>query len=941
MADSEDTSPTIKYVQCQPLPNVVEGVIKEIQKLMMDDVSDRSRQRPIPAMPRKFICSEVRDKKKEMMDIAGEDSRESEYPRCYEVLVPFLTRRLPRVTEAPLYIWSGSVISFNKILASESELTTVTIKEVTARVKSYITGEKDLKFFPISTDVKDIPSKPVRQFLRSPLVIKQPAGNCLVSSHKMTISWLRSRLDKALNKYREVQKDVEVIATIKQKDGGPLFLRLHIEKKSISGKITEYEFLFTFSPAFRVSECQQVVPVFTLLDNISPAFQGNGNLSKHSLWKKISKCDDTCEHEHKMYNVSGVLNVLQLSGAGSRPIQPTTNSKTSFKAQYKASVDKIREMTPSHRQQCQRCFDPASRMLLEYYYQYGHIPDDEMSHAESFVWEILRFLKGSIQEDRKHDDPEILKFVESGSVSEKLKVVQPDEFDVMITIDLPQSTQCYTFVEDDSFPTGYVICKVKRSKSFSRGLKRCFRKSDEFGHCLAPEQLAFGWLYGKLERAINKYKKVSPKADLKLRRGGPALLLEIIPTTTSMPELPQRISVDLVLALKLGKDDSRYAVAKRAKEEHFYKKVVKELQSPGKDGQDEKMQDEKTAEERKESARKNLKYLWRISYSAQEKRYLEFVREMQKEKGVEGCQNICLMILKTICTREILKREESVIYHKLSSYILKTALFHILAKTDWIDEWKMNCLADRYVDLLDELSKWKELPHFFFNNASNLRKVFTVDDWCDRTTSKNLLDELHSTLKIQILNRFVHIADSFKECKKRMDAECVRLCQLSNEDIDYSALLSAVLGRRRLEDVIHPPFDKTARPDEESKKSLVAGQAEDIRVGKAAKFERKCGHRSDAGRNLQRPEEDEKKSKDRQERQTARRAARRLAHDDLSDHFSGGGFLLDSDPFDYLHDYEQEFDSDYNPYDELGCDYEVGFDDDCYDEPEFWDYWDD
>ena len=894
MAEAEDTSPTFRYVQCKPLPTVVEGVMKEIQKHVMDDVNDRSRPTPIPNTPREFICSEVSDKKKKMMDIANEDSRESEYTRCYQVLVPFQMRRLVRDTQLPSFLWSRNVISFNKILESYSKLTVIEIKAVTARVKNIFTGERDLMSFPISTDVKDIPSKPVRKFLRSPLVSKQPEGYYLVSSHKMTISWLRSRLDKALNKYREVRKDAEVIPTIKQKDGGPLFLRLHIEKKTRSGKITKFDFLFAVCPAFQVSRCQLVVPVLSLLDDIPQALQDNESVSKHFLWKKITVCNNTSRgHRHQIYKVPDVRGRLQpsmtCSGVKGKPIKPASNEKTSLKEQYKASIRKIHEMTPSQRRQSSRCSDPASRMLLEYYYQYGHIPDDEMSHAESFVWEILQFLKQSMKKDWKRNDPEILKFTESGSVSEELKVVQPNEFDVMITIDLPQSTQCYTFVEDKSFPTGYAICKVRRSKSFSRGLKRCFRKSDEFGHCLAPEQLAFGWLYGKLERAINKYKKASPKADLKLRRGGPALLLEITPTTPSTVKLPGKISVDLVLALKLGEDDSRYAVAKRAKEEHFYKKVVKELQSPGED--DQRRTQTSSVDNRRELARKNLKYLWRISYSAQEKRYLEYVGNIQQESDVEGCQRICLMILKTICCREILKQDESVICHKLSSYILKTALFHVLAKTNWIEDWKMNCLADRYVDLLNELLEWKDLPHFFFNNASNLRKVFPEDDWCDKTAGKNLLDELHATLKIQILNRFVHIANSFKKFKREMDEKSVQLSESSNKRTHYDAFLRTVLGGRTPEKVIHPPFNKLAKANNKSKKSLVDGQARDIQVRKAAIAERKSGHHSDPGRNLERPKEDEKKSKDRQREAAARRAASDSAYDELLERLHGPLFF--------------------------------------------------
>ena len=865
MAGAIDASlpagPTLKYVDGEALPAVVESVLKDIQELMMDDLTHDNQAGTIPNMPKEFICSVAVAKKKKIMEIAGEDERLSKFPKCYEIIVLFLTSRpttpsLAMMIPSHCMLWSGNVISID---VSRVDLAVINVEGVVAREKKpFIRAIQ--KYFPISTtNVKDIPSKSLKDFLQSPLVCKQTSGSCLVSSHKMTITWLRSRLDKALNKYRDMKKSVEVIATIKQKDGGPLFLRLNVEKKNRrSGKITSHNYLFLFCPAFRVSRCQLVVPVFSLLDSdICPPSTFRETSSTHYLWKIITKCDNTSsKHKHKLAKLPSVFNHSALSTTQRcQKVKQDSNDKASYKASL---IDKIREITPVQRRKCEQCLNPASRMLLEYYYQYSHIPEDEMNEAISFVWKILNFLKESIEEDEKHNEPKILEFVESGSVPEKLKVIQPDEFDVMINIDLPDSTECYTFVEDETFPTGYAICKVRPSNSFSRSLKRCFRKSEEFSHCLAPEQLAFGWLYSKLELAINKYKKSpQPEAELKVRRSGPAVLLEIIPSVKE--KLPEYISVDLVLALSFGKDDSRFAVAKRAKEEQVYKKkVVKEQETTGEDGI-----------QRTPTTSKDLKYLWRISYSAQERRYLEYVREKQRAEGVEGCQDICLKILKTICTRE---PKESVICHKLSTYILKTALFHVLAECDLIHDWRIECLADRYVDLLDKISKWQELPHFFFNNAVYLRKVFPEDAWSEKTTAKNLFHDLHATLKIQLLYRFCHIAESFKECKREMDA---KISCSSNKRVDYLLLLKAVLEIKEREKVIHPTFDKSVKPDEETRRALVKEVSEDSKVRQAARDERKGGPHSNQDSNLKRSEKKAKKSQDRHQLKEDRKNWRR------------------------------------------------------------------
>ena len=855
---SSPTSPTLKYVRSEPLPKIVDEVLHDIQKLMMDDVIHNNRASTIPNMPKEFICTTMVPKKRRIMKIAGESLDDCQ--KLYQIFVPLLVSRPPHIvgteTKPSHYqLWSGNVISIEKIgSVSHSNLAVVNVKEIIAREKSEFTDKPVQRYFPISTDVNEIPSKCLRNFLQSPLVCKQPSGACLVSSHKMTITWLRSRLDKALHKYKDIKKDVEVIATIKQKDGGPLFLELKVEKS----EIILHDLLFMFCPAFRVSRCQLVVPLFSLLDRyiIPQECRHKNSSGKHCLWKRITNCEKVPPHyKHQTPNSPGVFEQTALSEISGGKVKPKKGKK---KESCKASIDKIRETTPAQRRKCEQCLDPASRMLLEYYYQYSDIPEDEMKQATSFVWKILNFLKESIQENEKDNEPKILEFVESGSVPEKLKVIEPDEFDVMINIDLPGSTECYTFVEDETFPAGYAICQVRRSKSFSRGLKRCFEKSEGFSYCLAPEQLAFGWLYSKLELAINKYKKSpQPEAELKVRRSGPAVLLEIIPSVKE--KLPEYISVDLVLALSFGKDDSRFAVAKRAKEEQVYKKkVVKEQETTGEDGI-----------QRTPTTSKDLKYLWRISYSAQERRYLEYVREKQRAEGVEGCQDICLKILKTICTRE---PKESVICHKLSTYILKTALFHVLAECDLIHDWRIECLADRYVDLLDKISKWQELPHFFFNNAVYLRKVFPEDAWSEKTTAKNLFHDLHATLKIQLLYRFCHIAESFKECKREMDA---KISCSSNKRVDYLLLLKAVLEIKEREKVIHPTFDKSVKPDEETRRALVKEVSEDSKVRQAARDERKGGPHSKQDSNLKRSEKKAKKSQDRHQLKEDRKNWRR------------------------------------------------------------------
>ena len=81
-----------KYVDCDPLPDEVDGVMKDIQERMMDDITDkRSNQRnTVPNMPREFFCSQVTTEvKDEMVKLAG---KIHENCSCYQIVLPFFMR---------------------------------------------------------------------------------------------------------------------------------------------------------------------------------------------------------------------------------------------------------------------------------------------------------------------------------------------------------------------------------------------------------------------------------------------------------------------------------------------------------------------------------------------------------------------------------------------------------------------------------------------------------------------------------------------------------------------------------------------------------------------------------------------------------------------------------------------------------------------------------
>ena len=840
--------------------------MEAIQKIMTHEHQKKGR-RPttLPKVPEEFIYSEVvrTEDKKKMIDFVRLKQHRC---LCYDIFIPFCREKNQKSDK--MYIWPEKLISFSRVSKEES------FKElVIVEVSNYSRTSRGKK--------KRFKSKPFKNFGKSKLVGCY-SGRNLISSHHMTISWLRSCLHKAINKYLQTKEsNVEVIPVIKQKKEGPLFLSLQVrverkdsDRESAQSK-SEYV-LFTLCPAFRVSSCHLVVPVVRHFDKIPAHLVGSA--AEEFLWKRITKCLNRASgHKHKE------VKIIKEDELKEEETSVNRQARSPVSKELALCKDVKRNLTFSQRQQCQECVNPASRMLLEYYYQYGNIPDEEMTHVDSFVGRILKFIKRSIKRDRKSNDPKVLDFVKSGSVPEKLKVVQPDEFDVMVKIGLPESKINYNFYSDDSFPPGYAVCRVRQTGNVSYSLKRCLAKVDAFDveNCLNPEKLAFGWLYGMLERAINKFKNTSDsrKVRLKIKRGGPALMLQITriyPKSEDLP-LPDEIKVDLVLALEhsleRSSNDSRLYVPKRPRLEHIYKKKLKEmkLEQPDSDETPKPPTTEEnmTMEKKPENAKKNLQYMWRISCSDKEKSYLEYVEEKQRERGVTGCQKICLKILKTICTREPLKHRESVVCHKLSSYILKTALFHVLKQTDLVRDWTMDCLANRYVDLLNKLSKLdKELPHFFFNNESYLAQFFPFDNDLGKTYKKsiNLLDDLSSTLKIQLLKRFSRIANSFKNWKEEMDKRWKDPSVTMNDQAYHE-----ILGEKCPEEIIHPSVKVSGEAQElqgdedakETEKKLKENQREDRQVKEAVKNERRSGIQLHSGRNLRRVQENEDENRGR------------------------------------------------------------------------------
>ena len=340
-------SPTLSYVGgTARLPSVVENVVKDIQRLIVEDKSGAA----IPHMPREFVCTEVVDNalKRKRLDLAKEDNRQDiPDPKCYEIAVPFLIRRDREVNDVQnTFIWSRqSALKFYK--DSSNQLNYVELigyYETVTKQRLLFTGENNLEYIRIPDDLKQIKRKILRKFYQSALVQKNQESSYFVSSEKLTITWLRSRLNRALNKYRnEVQRhrgsdhsDVHVVPTIKQKEGSPLFLRLHVRHtEGRNDEVVKNDFLFNIFPAFRLTKCELLVPVFEKLDEVKQ----HGQIAKEFLFRTVTMCTASPSHKHKVANFMHI-------GPGTTTInKPMTEkakqNKTSSeeKEAYKTSIN--------------------------------------------------------------------------------------------------------------------------------------------------------------------------------------------------------------------------------------------------------------------------------------------------------------------------------------------------------------------------------------------------------------------------------------------------------------------------------------------------------------------------------------------------------------------------------------------------------------------------
>ena len=297
---------------------------------------------------------------------------------------------------------------------------------------------------------------------------------------------------------------------------------------------------------------------------------------------------------------------------------------------------------------------PLQFRLEDYHNGYVNIARSEMDRAKKVVDDIKDAILKHFQ---KNDAHMITELKDCGSVVEGLKVVRPEEFDVMIPLHV--NPGLFTLQYDPQVPGFYVLKQHVFPETFySQPLEKFLRKEADSGESYLSPDMLRNYFQSNIQRAINGITQYEIKSGKK----GPSILLEVT------YDGGKKTSIDFVPVM-----------------------VVEEKQVVA-----------KPHPEFLHSGNKDFEKYWRESFS---------VKEFQVMASLpsDACHKKCLKIVKGA------RLNNPSQMGMLNSYIYKTMLLHMLESTDE-EEWQEGCLSERFVDFLDLLHshlRKGHLPHRF------------------------------------------------------------------------------------------------------------------------------------------------------------------------------------------------------------------------------------
>ncbi|KTG46976.1 hypothetical protein cypCar_00010907 [Cyprinus carpio] len=352
------------------------------------------------------------------------------------------------------------------------------------------------------------------------------------------------------------------------------------------------------------------------------------------------------------------------------------------------------------------------------------IKKNERSNASSCVNDITDKVIAHLK--RNTTWCEEIERLRTGSYYENVKICEPDEFDVMLTIPV-ERVDIQEFDEAGAFYS--IALKRHQRHPLDRFLNE--DKTIRASEMLSEFRDAVKKAVEKLPHQIEIQRK-KPKC--------PAVTLEV-----KMEENGMTISVDFVLGLKVHRaswpDFTKYGFKIEnwlGKKEKANMKHQPFYLVPKYEGKGDTEHDGVVAKD-----------AWRISFSHVEKQILNkhgHSKTCCEEGGQKCCRKDCLKLLKYLLQQ--LKEDDSK-SNKMSSfcsYHAKTTLLHACAKRGTDNEWAYSQLAHCFQELLKDFVEHlrnRHLPNFFIPSHNLLHQA-----------SQSSCDFLANAIECQRKNNF-------------------------------------------------------------------------------------------------------------------------------------------------------------------------------------------
>ncbi|XP_061597577.1 cyclic GMP-AMP synthase [Cololabis saira] len=308
-------------------------------------------------------------------------------------------------------------------------------------------------------------------------------------------------------------------------------------------------------------------------------------------------------------------------------------------------------------------------------------------------------------------------FLTAGSYFEKVKIQSPDEFDMMLTVQLPCGLNTTRL-------DGGLFYRLDLARPTRRPIQPFLLE----GSLTISSSKVLSEMHGLVRKFLKAYRVPDHQCHWEVNRKrllSPAVTLSLRSTERSA----ELISVDVVFALEVQGWPA--AVRNGPDVENWLgKKVRQEIRSLPCYFVPKRLKGQKGNEDAKES--------WRISFSHIEKKIIMFHGNKKtccESKATKCCRKSCLMLLKSLI--QGLKHCFPKELEDLCSYHGKTAFLHCLSSRFDDAAWAPQNLPACFLYLADALENHARtgiLPHFFipecnlFSSPSFSRKslVFLV-----------------------------------------------------------------------------------------------------------------------------------------------------------------------------------------------------------------------